>query len=176
MDVHPLDVHPLAVHPLDVPRWGVPVAVGPCPAIAVPMGGVRPMPKRGVTAAVIATDAAHGMAVGNGRGMAIAPQIDLEIDKVSGSVIAPQIDPESVLVIAPESGSVIAPVPSTGIRTTAQGQLGFAIGTIDTVIVAAPEMNGVSPPSAPVRVLTRAVPNGRMQCRRLQRPRPRRMT
>ena len=140
------------------------------------MGGVRPMPKRGVTAAVIATDAAHGMAVGNGRGMAIAPQIDLEIDKVSGSVIAPQIDPESVLVIAPESGSVIAPVPSTGIRTTAQGQLGFAIGTIDTVIVAAPEMNGVSPPSAPVRVLTRAVPNGRMQCRRLQRPRPRRMT
>ena len=100
------------------------------------------------------------------------PDIALEngpaIAPVTGSVIAPQIDLESA--------SVIAPVPSIGIRTTAQGPDGFAIGTIVTAIAVVPGMNGVSRPSAPVRATTRAVPLGRMQHRRLQRPLPPRTT
>ena len=99
------------------------VTVGPCPVTAVPMAAVRPTPKPDVIAAVIATDAARGMADGSGRGMAIDP--------VTGSEIAHQIDPESALGIAPESASGIAPAPSTGIKTTDQGQHGFAIATIE---------------------------------------------
>ena len=163
---------PVAAHPLGVPRWGAPVTVGPCPAIAVPMVVVRPMPKRGVTAAVIATDRARVMVAGTGRGRGIDP--------ATGSLIAlqiaPLIGPETALVIAPESASGIAPAPSTGIRMTVQGPHVFAIGTIDTVIAVAPGMNGVSRPSAPARATTRGVLYGRMQHRRLPRPRPRRTT
>ena len=153
--------HPVLVHRLVALRWGAPVTVGPCPVTAVPMAAVRPTPKPDVIAAVIATDAAHGMADGSGRGMAIDP--------VTGSEIAHQIDPENA--------SGIAPVPSTGIKTTAQGQHGFAIATIgmiDTATAVAPEMNGVSCPSVPVRVTTRAVPSGPMQHRRPQQPPPQR--
>ena len=176
--------HPVAVHPLVAPRWAAPAVVARCPAIAVPMAAVRPMQNRAVTEPVIATDRARGMVAGTGRGMEIAPQIAPDIDPaialdialengrdiapVTGSVIAPQIDLESA--------SVIAPVPSIGIRTTAQVPHGFAIGTIVTAIAVVPGMNGVSRPSAPVRASTRAVPLGRMQHRRLQRPLPPRTT
>ena len=183
---------PVVVQRLAAPRWGAPVTVGPCPAIAVPMVAVPPTPKQGVMEAAIATAAAPGMAAGSGRRMEIDPQIAPDIDPaialdialengpdialengpaiapVTGSVIAPQIDLESA--------SVIAPVPSIGIRTTAQGPDGFAIGTIVTAIAVVPGMNGVSRPSAPVRATTRAVPLGRMQHRRLQRPLPPRTT
>ena len=161
--------HPVVVHRLVALRWGAPVTVGPCPVTAVPMAAVRPTPKPDVIAAVIATDAARGMADGSGRGMAIDP--------VTGSEIAHQIDPESALGIAPESASGIAPAPSTGIKTTDQGQHGFAIATIemiDTATAVVLEMNGVSRPSVPVRVTTRAVPSGPMQHRRPQQPPPQR--
>ena len=150
--------------------------------------------------AAIATAAAPGMAAGSGRRMEIDPQIAPDIDPaialdialengpdialengpdialengpaiapVTGSVIAPQIDLESA--------SGIAPAPSTGIRTTAQGPHVFAIGTIVTAIAVAPGMNGVSRPSAPARATTRGVPHGRMQHRRLPRPLPQRTT
>ena len=156
--------HPVGVHPLAALRWAAPVTVGQCPATAVPMAVALPMPRRGVTSAVIATGVARGMGAGIGRGMAIEP----EIDPLTDSVIAPQIDLESALVIAP--------VPSTGIRTTAQGPDVFAIGTIVTAIAVALGMNGVSRPSAPAPATTRAAPSGRMQHRRLQQPLPQRTT
>ena len=191
--------HPVVVHRLVALRWGAPVTVGPCPVTAVPMAAVRPTPKPDVMAAVIATDAARGMADGSGRGMAIDPVIglvsalviDLVIGSRSGlgsvSVIAPLIDPvielENVSVIARKSGSATAPVPSTEIRTppalatktNAQGQDVFAIATIGSATVVAPGMNGANRPSAPDPVSMRLVLSGRMQPRRLQRP-PRQRT
>jgi hypothetical protein len=102
------------------------------------------MPSLGVTAAVIANVARHGMEAGSSREAVIDPTIDLVsalvidptiglvsalvIDLVIGSlsglvivsviepVIEPVIDPENASVIARKSGSAIAPVPSTEIR------------------------------------------------------------
>jgi hypothetical protein len=104
------------------------------------MAVVPPMPSLGVTAAVIANVARHGMEAGSSREAVIDPTIDLVsalvidptiglvsalvIDPVIGSlsglvivsVIEPVIDPENASVIARKSGSAIAPVPSTEIR------------------------------------------------------------
>ena len=91
--------------------------------------------------------------------MAIAPQIDLEIDKVSGSVIALRSIRRAFWDRLRERFGDRSRSFDRD-QNDRSGSIGFAIGTIDTVIVAAPEMNGVSPPSAPVHVLTRAVPNG----------------
>lgn len=127
-------------HPLAAPRWGARITAAPCPATAVPMAVVPPMPSLGVTAAVIANVARHGMEAGSSREAVIDPTIDLVsalvidptiglvsalvIDPVIGSlsglvivsVIEPVIDPENASVIARKSGSAIAPVPSTEIR------------------------------------------------------------
>ena len=131
---------PVDAHPLAAPRWGARITVAPCPATAVLMAVVPPMPSLGVTAAVIANDARHGMEAGSSREVVIDPTIDLlsalvidptiglvsalVIDPVIGSlsglvivsVIEPVIDPENASVIARKSGSAIAPVPSTEIR------------------------------------------------------------
>ena len=131
---------PVDAHPLAVPRWGARITAAPCPATAVPMAVVPPMPSLGVTAAVIANVARHGMEAGSSREAVIDPIIDLVsalvidptiglvsalvIDPVIGSlsglvivsVIEPVIDPENASVIARKSGSAIAPVPSTEIR------------------------------------------------------------
>ena len=132
---------PVDAHPLAAPRWGARITVAPCPATAVLMAVVPPMPSLGVTAAVIANDARHGMEAGSSREVVIDPTIDLlsalvidptiglvsalVIDPVIGllsglgivSVIEPVIDPENALVIARKSGSAIVPVPSSEIRT-----------------------------------------------------------
>ena len=131
---------PVDAHPLAAPRWGARITAAPCPATAVPMAVVPPMPSLGVTAAVIANVARHGMEAGSSREAVIDPTIDLVsalvidptiglvsalvIDLVIGSlsglvivsVIEPVIDPENASVIARKSGSAIAPVPSTEIR------------------------------------------------------------
>ena len=131
---------PVDAHPLAAPRWGAPITAAPCPATAVPMAVVPPMPSLGVTAAVIANVVRHGMEAGSSREAVIDPTIDLVsalvidptiglvsalvIDPVIGSlsglvivsVIEPVIDPENASVIARKSGSAIAPVPSTEIR------------------------------------------------------------
>lgn len=131
---------PVDAHPLAAPRWGARITAAPCPATAVPMAVVPPMPSLGVTAAVIANVARHGMEAGSSREAVIDPTIDLVsalvidptiglvsalvIDPVIGSlsglvivsVIEPVIDPENASVIARKSGSAIAPVPSTEIR------------------------------------------------------------
>ena len=124
-------------HPLAAPRWGARITAAPCPATAVPMAVVPPMPSLGVTAAVIANVARHGMEAGSSREAVIDPTIDLVsalvidptiglvsalvIDPVIGSlsglvivsviepVIEPVIDPENASVIARKSGSAIAP-------------------------------------------------------------------
>ena len=104
------------------------------------MAVVPPMPSLGVTAAVIANDARHGMEAGSSREVVIDPIIDLVsalvidptiglvsalvIDPVIGllsglvvvSVIDKVIDPENASVIARKSGSATVPVPSTEIR------------------------------------------------------------
>ena len=132
---------PVDAHPLAAPRWGARITVAPCPATAVLMAVVPPMPSLGVTAAVIANDARHGMEAGSSREVVIDPTIDLlsalvidptiglvsalVIDPVIGllsglgivSVIDPVIEPENALVIARKSGSAIVPVPSSEIRT-----------------------------------------------------------
>ena len=132
---------PVDAHPLAAPRWGARITVAPCPATAVLMAVVPPMPSLGVTAAVIANDARHGMEAGSSREVVIDPTIDLVsalvidptiglvsalvIDPVIGllsglgivSVIEPVIEPENALVIARKSGSAIVPVPSSEIRT-----------------------------------------------------------
>ena len=135
---------PVDAHPLAAPRWGARITVAPCPATAVLMAVVPPMPSLGVTAAVIANDARHGMEAGSSREVVIDPIIDLlsalvidptiglvsalVIDPVIGllsglgivsvivSVIEPVIDPENALVIARKSGSAIVPVPSSEIN------------------------------------------------------------
>ena len=197
---------PVDAHPLAAPRWGARITVAPCPATAVPMAVVPPMPSLGVTAAVIANVARHGMEAGSSREAVIDPTIDLVsalvidptiglvsalvIDPVIGSlsglvivsVIEPVIDPENASVIARKSGSAIAPVPSTEIRTppvrtfktTAQGLDVFAIATTATATAVAPGMNGANRPSAPDPGTTRVVLSARMQHRRLQRPHPQR--
>ena len=179
---------PVDVHPLAAPRWVAPETVDPCQATAVPMAVVLPMPKLGVMAAVIATDARRGMVAGSGLGVAIDPEIVLEIgpeiDPATGSVINPQIVLESASEIAPESALEIAPVPLTEIRTPSVRSLRTiaqvpdvsGIGTIVMAIDVVPGMNGASPPSAPVRATTMVVPLDRMQLRRPQRPRLQRMT
>ena len=175
-------------------RWAVPAMVAPCRATAVPTAVVPPMPNLGVMAAVIANDALHGMESGTSREVVIDPAIGLlsalVIDPVIGSrsglgsvsliapVIAQVIDPENVSVIARKSGSAIAPVPSTEIRTlparalqvNAQGPDVFAIATIDSATAVAPGMSGANRPSAPDPASMRLVLSGRMQHRRLQRP------
>ena len=156
---------------------------------------VPPMPNLGVMAAVIANDALHGMESGTSRevvtgpvtALVSVPVIDPVIGSRSGlgivSVIDHVTDPENVLVIARKSGSATAPVPSIEIRTpparalqtNAQGLDVFAIATIGSATAVAPGMNGANRPSAPDPALTRLVPSGRMQHRRLQRP-PRQRT
>ena len=171
---------PVDVHLLAAPRWVAPETVDPCQATAVPMAVVLPMPKLGVMAAVIATDARRGMVAGSGLGVAIGPAID----PATGSVINPQIVLESALEIAPESALEIAPVPLTEIRTPSVRSLRTiaqvpdvsGIGTIVMAIDVVPGMNGASPPSAPVRATTMVVPLDRMQLRRPQRPHLQRMT
>ena len=176
--------------PLAAPRWGARITVAPCPATAVPMAVVPPMPSLDVTVAGIANDARHGMEAGNSREAVIDPIIALVsallIDPVIGlvivSVIEPVIDLENASVIARKSGSAIAPVPSTEIRTppvrtfktTAQGLDVFVIATTATAIAVAPGMNGANRPSAPDPGTTRVVLSARMQHRRLQRPHPQR--
>ena len=166
------------------PRWGAPRTVGPCQATAVPMAVVRPMPRPAQMATVIAANALHGMAAGSAPGVEIDPAIGLVSGLGIALVIGLQIDQRSALAIAPEIASAIAPVPSTAIRTpfvrslrtTAQVRDVFEIGTIDTLIVVAPGMNGANRPSGLDPVMTRAVPSGWMQYRRLQRPLPQRTT
>lgn len=194
---------PVDAHPLAAPRWGARITVAPCPATAVLMAVVPPMPSLGVTAAVIANDARHGMEAGSSREVVIDPTIDLlsalvidptiglvsalVIDRVigllSGLGIVSVIEPENALVIARKSGSAIVPVPSSEIRTppvrtlktTAQGLDVFAIATIATATAVAPGMNGANRPSAPDPGTTRAVLlSARIQYRRLQRPHPQR--
>lgn len=194
---------PVDAHPLAAPRWGARITVAPCPATAVLMAVVPPMPSLGVTAAVIANDARHGMEAGSSREVVIDPTIDLlsalvidpTIGLVSALVIDPVIgllsglgivsviEPENALVIARKSGSAIVPAPSSEIRTppvrtlktTAQGLDVFAIATIATATAVAPGMNGANRPSAPDPGTTRAVLlSARIQYRRLQRPHPQR--
>ena len=105
---------PVDAHPLAAPRWGARITVAPCPATAVLMAVVPPMPSLGVTAAVIANDARHGMEAGSSREVVIDPTIDL----LSALVIDPTIGLVSALVIDPVIGllsglgivSVIDPV------------------------------------------------------------------
>jgi len=182
---------PVDAHPLAAPRWGARITVAPCPATAVLMAVVPPMPSLGVTAAVIANDARHGMEAGSSREAVIDPTIGLVsalvIDPVigllSGLGIVSVIEPENALVIARKSGSAIVPVPSSEIRTppvrtlktTAQGLDVFAIATHATATAVAPGMNGANRPSAPDPGTTRAVLlSARIQYRRLQRPHPQR--
>ena len=164
------------------------------------MAVVPPMPSLDVTVAGIANDARHGMEAGNSREVVIDPIIGLVsalvIDPIIGLVSALVIDPviglvivsvieavidlENASVIARKSGSAIAPVPSTEIRTppvrtfktTAQGLDVFAIETTATATAVAPGMNGANRPSAPDPGTTRAVLSARRQHRRLQRPHP----
>ena len=181
---------PVDALPLVAPRWGARITVAPCPATAVPMAVAPPMPSLDVMVAGIANDARHGMEAGNSREAVIDPIIGLVsalvIDPVIGlvivSVIEPVIDLENASVIARKSGSAIAPVPSTEIRTppvrtfktTAQGLDVFAIATTATATAVAPGMNGANRPSAPDPGTTRAVLSARRQHRRLQRPHPQR--
>ena len=181
---------PVDALPLAAPRWGARITVAPCPATAVPMAVVPPMPSLDVTVAGIANDARHGMEAGNSREAVIDPIIGLVsalvIDPVTGlvivSVIEPVIDLENASVIARKSGSAIAPVPLTEIRTppartfktTAQGLDVFVIATTATATAVAPGMNGANRPSAPDPGTTRAVLSARRQHRRLQRPHPQR--
>ena len=182
---------PVDALPLAAPRWGARITVAPCPATAVPMAVVPPMQSPDVTVAGIANDAHHGMEAGNSREALIDPIIGLVsallIDPVIGlvivSVIEPVIDLENASVIDRKSGSAIAPVPSTEIRTppvralktNAQDLDVFAIATIGSATAVAPEMSGANRPSAPDPASTRFVLSGRMQHRRLQRP-PRQRT
>ena len=167
-------------HPLAAPRWGDLIAVAPCPATVVSMVVVPPTPNQGVMAAVIANDALLGMETGTSREVVIDPVIGSRSGLGSISVIAPVIDPENVSVIAQKSGSAIAPVPSTEIRTlpvralktNAQGLDVFAIATIGTATAVAQWMKGANRRSAPDPASTRAVLSARMQHRRLQRPHP----
>ena len=185
---------PVDALPLAAPRWGARITVAPCPATAVPMAVVPPMPSLDVTVAGIANDARHGMEAGNSREAVIDPIIGLVsalvIDPVIGllsvlvivSVIEPVIDLENASVIARKSGSAIAPVPSTEIRTppvrtfktTAQGLDVFAIATTASATAVAPGMNGANRLSAPDPGTTRVVLSARMPYRRLQRPHPQR--
>ena len=193
---------PVDALPLAAPRWGARRTGAPCPATAVSMAVAPPMPSLDVTVAGIANDARHGMEAGNSREAVIDPIIvlvsalvidpviglvsALVIDPVIGlvivSVIEPVIDLENASVIARKSGSAIAPVPSTEIRTppvrtfktTAQGLDVFAIATTATATAVAPGMNGANRPSAPDPGTTRAVLSARRQHRRLQRPHPQR--
>ena len=177
---------PVDALPLAAPRWGARITVAPCPATAVPIAVVPPMPSLDVTVAGIANDARHGMEAGNSREAVIDPIIDLVSALVSAlvivSVIEPVIDLENASVIVRKSGSAIAPVPSTEIRTppvrtfktTAQGLDVFVIATTATATAVAPGMNGANRPSAPDPGTTRVVLSARMQHRRLQRPHPQR--
>ena len=181
---------PVDALPLAAPRWGARITVAPCPATAVPMAVVPSMPSLDVTVAGIANDARHGMEAGNSREAVIDPIIGLVsalvIDPVIGlvivSVIEPVIDLENASVIARKSGSAIAPVPSTEIRTppvrtfktTAQGLDFFVIATTATATAVAPGVNDAHRPSAPDPGTTRAVLSARRQHRRLQLPPPQR--
>ena len=154
------------------------------------MAVVPPMPSLDVTVAGIANDARHGMEAGNSREAVIDPIIALVsalvIDPVIGlvivSMIEPVIDLENASVIARKSGSAIAPVPSTEIRTppvrtfktTAQSLDVFVIATTATATAVALGMNGANRPSAPDPGTTRVVLSARMQHRRLQRLHPQR--
>ena len=173
---------PVDALPLAAPRWGARITVAPCPATAVPMAVVPPMPSLDVTVAGIANDARHGMEAGNSREAVIDPIIGLVSALVIVSVIESVIDLENASVIARKSGSAIAPVPSTEIRTppvrtfktTAQCLDVFAIATTATATAVAPVMNGANRPSVPDPGTTRAVLSDRRQHRRLQRPHPQR--
>ena len=165
---------PVDALPLAAPRWGARITVAPCPATAVPMAVVPPMPSLDVTVAGIANDARHGMEAGNSR--------EAVIDPIIGLVIEPVIDLQNASVIARKSGSAIAPVPLNEIRTppvrtfkmTAQGLDVFAIATTATATAVAPGMNDANRPCAPDPGTTRAVLSARRQHRRLQRPHPQR--
>ena len=181
---------PVDALPLAAPRWGARITVAPCPATAVPMAVVPPMPSLDVTVAGIANDARHGMEAGNSReavidqtiGLVSALVIDPVIVSVIVSVIEPVIDLQNASVIARKNGLAIAPVLSTEIRTppvrtfktTAQGLDVFAIATTATATAVAPGMNGANRPSAPDPGTTRAVLSARRRHRSLQRPHPQR--
>ena len=85
-------------------RSVVPATVAPCPATAVPMAVVPPIPNLVVKAAVIANDALHGMEAGTSRGVVIDPAVGL----VSALVIDPAVGLVSALVIDPAVGLVSA--------------------------------------------------------------------
>ena len=185
---------PVDALPLAAPRWGARITVAPCPATAVSMAVAPPMPSLDVTVAGIANDARHGMEAGSSREAVIDPIIGLVsalvIDPVIGllsalvivSVIEQVIDLENASVIARKSGSAIAPVPSTEVRTppvrtfktTAQGLDVFVIATTASATAVAPGMNCANRPSAPDPGTTRVVLSARMQHRRLQLPHPQR--
>ena len=95
---------PVDAHPLAAPRWGARITVAPCPATAVSMAVVPPMPSLDLTVAGIANDARHGMEAGSSREVVIDPTIDL----LSALVIDPTIDLVSALVIDPTIGLVSA--------------------------------------------------------------------
>ena len=92
-------------------RWGVPATVAPCPATAVPMAVVPPMPNLGVMPVVIANDALHGMESGTSREVVTGPVTALlsvpVIDPVIGSQSALAVVSVSARVIDPENASVI---------------------------------------------------------------------
>ena len=94
---------PVDALPLAAPRWGARITVAPCPATAVPMAVVPPMPSLDVTVAGIANDARHGMEAGNSREAVIDPIIGL----VSALVIDPIIGLVSALLIVSVIEAVI---------------------------------------------------------------------
>ena len=98
-------------------RWAVPAMAAPCPVTVVSMVVVPPMPNLGVMAAAIANDALHGMESGTSREVPIDPAIGLVSALVIDPVIGSRSGLGSVSVIARKSGSAIAPVPLTEIRT-----------------------------------------------------------
>ena len=89
--------------PLAAPRWGARITVAPCPATAVSMAVVPPMPSLDLTVAGIANDARHGMEAGNSREAVIDPIIGL----VSALVIDPIIGLVSALLIVSVIEAVI---------------------------------------------------------------------
>ncbi len=123
------------------------------------------------------------MAAGSARAVEIDPETVLVIAPQIDSESVQESDPESDPEIAPESGLEIDPVPSIEIRapsaqalrTIAQGQGVFVIEMIVTAIVVAPGMNGVNRPSAPDPVTRMAAPSARTSHQRPQRPSPQRM-
>ena len=127
-------------------------------------GGRCPMPRPAQMATVIAANALHGMAAGSAPGVEIDPAIGL----VSGLWIALQSAFRSIrgaLWRSPPDRRRSLPFLDrdqnafrSEFRTTAQVRDVFEIGTIDTLIVVAPGMNGANRPSGLDPVMTRPFP------------------